>query len=286
MKDALPIDAAIPSLLAALRSSAAVVLEAPPGAGKTTRVPPALLDIVEGQVIVLEPRRIAARAAARRVASEGVEAGFQIRFEKSGPPQARLWYVTEGILARRLIEEPSLPGVGAIVLDEFHERHLPGDLALALSQRLLPRVKLVVMSATLDAAPLAKHLSAPVVRSEGRLYEVSVEHLAQPDARPLHQQVSAAVRKLTTPGAPDGDVLAFLPGAAEIRQSMEACAALQRDLLLLPLHGDLSGEEQDRALQPARKRKVILSTNVAETSVTVAGVTAVIDSGLALIASH
>ena len=288
MKEALPIDAALPELLDALQRSPAAVLEAPPGAGKTTRVPPALLELVSGEIVVLEPRRIAARAAARRVADEGTAAGHQIRFEKSGPPEARLWYVTEGILARRLIEDPELRAVGAVVLDEFHERHLPGDLALALAQRLLPRVKLVVMSATLDAAPLAEHLRAPVVRSEGRRFAVEIEHLEKADAHPLAQQVAAAVRKLTAQGAPAGDVLAFLPGAAEIRQCTEACAELarHRDLLLLPLHGDLPGEEQDRALLPARKRKVVFSTNVAETSVTVAGVSAVVDSGLARIAAH
>ncbi|HUJ24584.1 MAG TPA: helicase-related protein, partial [Myxococcales bacterium] len=286
MKESLPIDEALPRLLAALREGPAVVLEAPPGAGKTTRVPPALLDMVDGEIVVLEPRRIAARAAARRVQAEGTPAGYQIRFDKSGPGDARIWYVTEGILARRLVEEPSLPGVGAIVLDEFHERHLQGDLALALAQRLLPRVKLVVMSATLDAALLAAHLRAPVVRSEGRRFEVAIEHLAHADARPLPRQIAAAVRRLTVPDAPPGDVLVFLPGAAEIRQGLDACAALGRDLLLLPLHGDLSGDEQDRALQPASRRKVILSTNVAETSVTVPGVAAVVDSGLARIASH
>ena len=283
----LPIDAVLPQVLEALRSTPAVVVEAPPGAGKTTRVPPALLELVEGQVVVLEPRRIAARAAAKRVTAEGTAAGYQIRFEKSGPPGARLWYVTEGILARRLIDDPQLRGVGAVVLDEFHERHLPGDLALALVQRLLPRVKLVVMSATLDAAPLAEHLKAPVLRSEGRRFPVELEHLEKVDNRKLSDQVAAAVRKLTVPGSA-GDVLVFLPGAGEIRQCMEACAeiARHRDLLLLPLHGDLSGDEQDRALSPGGLRKIIFSTNVAETSVTVPGVTAVVDSGLARIAAH
>jgi ATP-dependent helicase HrpB len=221
------------------------------------------------------------------VAAEGVAAGYQIRFEKSGPPGARLWYVTEGILARRLIDDPQLRGVGAVVLDEFHERHLPSDLALALVQRLLPRLKLVVMSATLDAAPLAEHLHAPVLRSEGRRFPVAVEHLESADKRRLGEQVAAAVRRLTVSGSA-GDVLVFLPGAGEIRQAAESCAELarHRELLLVPLHGDLPGDEQDRALSPAPKRKIILSTNVAETSVTVPGVTAVIDSGLARIAAH
>ena len=216
MKEPLPIDAVLPALLEKLRSGPAVVLEAPPGAGKTTRVPPALLSEVEGEVVVLEPRRIATRAAARRVAFElgervGETVGYQVRFDDVRG--RRLQYVTEGILARRLLADPALRGVGAVVLDEFHERHLPGDLALALVQRLLPRVKLVVMSATLDAGALAKHLHAPVVRSEGRRYPVEIEYLEKPGR--LADQVAAAVRKLTVPGT-EGDVLVFLPGAAEI----------------------------------------------------------------------
>ena len=290
MKEALPVDAALPELLDALRAHSAVVLEAPAGAGKTTRIPPALLDQVQGEIVVLEPRRIAARMAARRVAQELGDpdvVGWQVRFEQSGTPRTRLWYVTEGILARRMLSDPQLRGVGAVVLDEFHERHLPGDLALALAQRLLPGIKLVVMSATLEAAPLARHLGAPVIQSEGRRFPVEIEYLTEADERRLEQQVAAAVRRLTLPGS-TGDVLVFLPGAAEIRRAAETCAELarHRDLLLTPLHGDLSAAEQDRALAPASQRKVILSTNVAETSVTVPGVTCVVDSGLARIASH
>jgi ATP-dependent helicase HrpB len=290
VKEALPVDAALPELLGALRTHSAVVLEAPAGAGKTTRVPPALLDQVQGEIVVLEPRRIAARLAARRVAEELGDpdvVGWQVRFEQSGTPRTRLWYVTEGILARRLLSDPRLRGVGAVVLDEFHERHLPGDLALALAQRLFPAIKLVVMSATLDAAPLARHLGAPVIRSEGRRFPVEIEYFTTADERRLEQQVAAAVRRLTVPGSA-GDVLVFLPGAAEIRRAAEACAELarHRDLLLTPLHGDLSAAEQDRALAPASRQKVILSTNVAETSVTVPGVASVVDSGLARIASH
>ena len=290
MKEALPIDAVLPELIEALRAHPAVVLEAPPGAGKTTRIPPALLDVVEGEIVVLEPRRLAARTAARRVAQELDDpglVGWQVRFEQRGSSRTRLWYVTEGILARRMLSDPGLRGVSAIVLDEFHERHLPGDLAFALAQRLFPRVKLVIMSATLEAVPLVDHLKAPVVRSEGRRFPVEIEHLDKPDGRRLSEQVASAIRRLTVPGT-QGDVLVFLPGAAEIRQAAEACAELaqHRDLLLLPLHGDLPAEDQDRALAPARQRKVILSTNVAETSVTVPGVTAVVDGGLARIASH
>lgn len=290
MKESLPIDAALPAVLDALRAGPSLVLQAPPGAGKTTRVPPALLDLVEGEVVVLEPRRIAARTAARRVAQELEDpglVGWQVRFEQSGTPRTRLWYVTEGILARRMLSDPALPGVGAVVLDEFHERHLPGDLALALAQRLLPRIRLVVMSATLDAGPLAAHLGAPVVESEGQRFAVDIEHLRTADDRRLEEQVAAAVRRLTAPGT-TGDVLAFLPGAAEIRRAAEACEALarHRGLSIVPLHGDLPAADQDRALAPAARRKLILSTNVAETSVTVPGVTAVIDSGLARIAAH
>jgi len=245
---------------------------------------------VEGEIVVLEPRRLAARTAARRVAQELDDpglVGWQVRFEQRGSSRTRLWYVTEGILARRMLSDPGLRGVSAIVLDEFHERHLPGDLAFALAQRLFPRVKLVIMSATLEAVPLVDHLKAPVVRSEGRRFPVEIEHLDKPDGRRLSEQVASAIRRLTAPGT-QGDVLVFLPGAAEIRQAAEACAevAQHRDLLLLPLHGDLPAEDQDRALAPARQRKVILSTNVAETSVTVPGVTAVVDGGLARIASH
>ncbi len=290
MKESLPIDAALPAVVDALRAGPAVVLQAPPGAGKTTRVPPALLDLVEGEVVVLEPRRLAARTAARRVAQELADpglVGWQVRFEQSGTPRTRLWYLTEGILARRILADPELRGVGAVVLDEFHERHLAGDLALALAQRLLPRIRLVVMSATLDAAPLAAHLNAPVVQSEGRRFPVDIEHLERPDDRRLEEQVSAAVRRVTAPGT-EGDVLVFLPGAAEIRRAADACAELarHRGLLIVPLHGDLPPADQDLALAPARQRKLILSTNVAETSVTVPGVNAVIDSGLARIAGH
>jgi len=290
VKEALPVDAALPELLEALRTHPAAVLEAPAGAGKTTRVPPALLDRVEGEIVVLEPRRIAARMAARRVAQELGDpdvVGWQVRFEQSGTSRTRLWYVTEGILARRMLSDPQLRGVGAVVLDEFHERHLPGDLALALAQRLLPAIKLVVMSATLETAPLARHLGAPVIRSKGRRFPVEIEHLEKAGERRLEQQVAAAVRRLTVPGS-TGDVLVFLPGAAEIRQAASACSELarHRDLLLTPLHGDLSAAEQDRALAAGSRRKVILSTNVAETSVTVPGVTSVVDSGLARIASH
>jgi len=294
--EVLPIDEALPGVREALRSGPAVVIEAPPGAGKTTRVPPALLDLVQGEVLVLEPRRIAARAAARRVADErgeklGESVGYQVRFEDVSGPRTRLRFLTEAILTRRLLRDPSLAGVDAVVLDEFHERHLHGDLALALLGGLVrgerPDLKLAVMSATLETEPVAAFLSCPVVRSEGRRFPVEIDHLERPDDRRLPEQVVAAVRRATVPET-RGDVLVFLPGAGEIRAAAEQLSDLAdaRGLLVVPLHGDLSSEEQDRALAPGARRKVILSTNVAETSVTVPGVTVVVDSGLVRLAGH
>ena len=297
---ALPIDPLLPGIAMSLRARGAVVIEAPPGAGKTTRVPPALLDAgfgQRGEIVVLQPRRLPARLAAERVASErgertGETVGYTVRFAEEAGPHTRIRFVTEGILLRRLLSEPTLAGVEVVIFDEFHERHLASDLALALLRRLQgaqrPDLGLVAMSATLDAEPVCEFLGdCPLVRSEGRMFEISLEHLVQPDARPLADQVASALRRLCQEGL-DGDVLVFLPGAAEIRRAAEMLAGLaeSRDLLLLPLHGDLSPAEQRRAVEPASRRKVILSTNVAETSVTIDGVVAVVDSGLARIASH
>ena len=251
--------------------------------------------MVSGEVVVLEPRRIAARLAAHRVAWErgepvGETVGYQVRFEEAVGPRTRLRFVTEGILSRRLLSDPHLKGVAAVVLDEFHERHLESDLALALLQRLQrtrPELRIVVMSATLDAELVARYLDGcPVMRSEGKLFDLSIKHLPySPD--PLEAQVRSAVEMLI--GAErSGDTLVFLPGAAEIRRTMRACGKVARraGLLVLPLHGSLPPQEQDRALSPVSQRKLILATNVAESSVTVEGVTAVIDSGLARFASY
>ena len=295
---ALPIDDVLGQLVAAVRERGVAVLVAPPGAGKTTRVPGALLDagLVSGEIVVLQPRRIAARLAAARVASErggelGGEVGYEVRFDRRTSAATRIKFVTEGVLTRRLLADPELRGVGAVIIDEFHERHLDGDLALALVERLRqrrPELRLVVMSATLDAEPVAAFLGgAPVVRSEGRAFPVTIEHVEQPDDRPLGKQVASAVRRLAQEKL-DGDVLVFLPGAGEIRRVAEdiAEAVAIHDLLITPLYGDLPAEQQDAAVRPASKRKVILATNVAETSVTIDGVVAVIDSGLARIARH
>jgi ATP-dependent helicase HrpB len=293
----LPIDAVLPEIVTKVRTAGTVVLEAPPGAGKTTRVAPALLDAgLEGKIIVLEPRRLAARLAARRIAEErgervGETIGYEVRFDRAVSAATRIELVTEGILTRRLVSDPELRGVGAVILDEFHERHLQGDVALALLTHLRktsrPDLRLVVMSATLDAAPVAAFLDAPIVRSEGRQYDVAVTFAREADERPLESQVSSAIRELLQSGT-TGDVLVFLPGAAEIRRAMERAAPLadQMNLLLVALHGDLPPDAQDLAIKKADRQKIIFSTNVAETSVTIEGVEAVIDSGLARVAKY
>ncbi len=220
----------------------------------------------------------------------GQTVGYQVRFEEVAGPRTRLRFLTEGILTRRLISDPLLSGVDAVVLDEFHERHLETDLALALLRRLQsttrPDLLLLVMSATLDAAPVARYLGdCPVLRSEGRLFDLAIAY--QPySAAPLEKQVASALETLIAQ-EPARDVLVFLPGAAEIRKTHRQCQPLatNHDLLLLPLYGDLSPAEQDRAVSPAPRRKVILSTNVAESSITVEGVTCVIDSGVARMSS-
>lgn len=293
-KTTLPVDAIIPEILASLARNPNLVIEAAPGAGKTTRVPPALLGAGSGEVIVIEPRRIAARLAARRVASElgedvGETVGYQVRFEGVAGPRTRLRFVTERILTRRLLSDPKLKGVSAVVLDEFHERHLETDFALAILARLQkqrPELRIVVMSATLDAAPIADYLNCPTVRAEGRQFELKIEHLPY-TPEPLEVQVRNAVEMLCREQG-SGDILTFLPGTAEIRRAMRECEPVARryDLIALPLHGGLSAAEQDAAVSPASRRKLILSTNVAESSVTLEGITAVVDSGLARIASY
>ncbi|MBX6315807.1 MAG: ATP-dependent RNA helicase, partial [Isosphaeraceae bacterium] len=301
----LPIDPLIPEILACLRVGTNLVIVAPPGAGKTTRVPPALVKAElwsrdHPALMMLQPRRIAARAAARRIAEEngwtlGEEVGYQVRFEKKVGPRTRLRVVTEGILNRQLLADPFLEGIGAVVLDEFHERSLHTDLAIALlrevQQSVREDLRLIVMSATLDVEPIARFLgNCPVMRAEGRPYPIEISYHPFPPHTPLPEKVARAVGRaleMGGPGAP-GDLLVFLPGAEEIRRSARELEPLARarDLLVLPLHGSLPAEEQDRALRPADRRKVVLATNVAETSLTIEGVSTVIDSGLARYARH
>jgi ATP-dependent helicase HrpB len=300
----LPIDDALPEIVASAADAGAVVVEAPPGAGKTTRVPRALLEAGwgdRGEVWVLEPRRIAARLAATRVAAErgepvGDSVGYAVRFDEVGGPRTRLRFLTEGLFLRRLLADPRLRGVAAVVLDELHERHVATDLSLALLRHLRagprPDLTVVAMSATLEADPVRAFLGADgrdaaLVRSAGRLYDVAVEHLPAPDARPLADQVAGAVRRLAREEQ-TGDILVFLPGAGEIRRAQEALAARGgfADVLVLPLHGEMPLEEQARAIRPADRRKIVLATNVAESSVTIEGVVAVVDAGLARVATH
>lgn len=290
--ESLPIDPLLPALAAALREKTCAILRADTGAGKTTRVPPALLPAIAGQVVMLEPRRVAARAAAKRIAFEngwelGREVGYQVRFERKAGRETRILVVTEGILVQMLQQDPFLEGVGCVILDEQHERHLTTDLSLAMARKVQlearPDLRLLVMSATLDPAPLLAFLGQDtlVIDAPGRLYPVEVSYLERPDARGLPTLVRAGVQRLLdeTPG----DLLVFLPGVGEIQRCREFLEPLakERNLAVLPLYGDLPPEQQDAALQKGARRKVVLATNVAESSVTLDGVTAVIDSGQA-----
>lgn len=277
----LPIDDVLPEIVS---RGPSLVIEAPPGAGKTTRVPPALLDRVKGEIVVLEPRRLAARLAAKRVAEElgeklGERVGYKIRLEEVGGKNTRIWFVTEGVLTRKLVRDPNLEGVGAVILDEFHERHLHGDVALALLKRLQtrrPDLRLYVMSATLEAEPVKTFLGCESVQSMGRAFDVAIEHL-DPSGRALELEVAAAVRRALREES-EGHVLVFLPGMGEIVRAEEALKNVHDRVFIL--HGDRSREEQDRAVAPSDARKVILATNVAESSITIEGVSAVVDSGL------
>ena len=294
----LPIDERVSEIVAKVRAGN-LVLVAEPGAGKTTRVPRALLDagmLNDGRCVVLEPRRLAARMAARRVAEELSDArdkrvGWQVRFEDTTTAATRVAFVTEGILTRRFVTDPTLKGTSVVELDEFHERHLHADVALALLRRLQkttrPDLRVVVMSATLDAESVASFLDAEVMHVSGRRYDVTLDYLDKVEDKPLEALVASAVRSLIARDV-SGDVLVFLPGAGEIRRAMESCTdiAARAAADLVALHGDLPAEEQDRAVKPGPRRKIILSTNVAESSVTIEGVGAVVDSGLARVASH
>ncbi len=289
-RNPLPIDATLPELLASLRTAGAVVLRAPTGAGKTTRVPPAILDsglAGDGVILLLEPRRVAARAAARRMAIEhgtplGDVFGYHVRFDRKAGPRTRVVAVTPGILLRTLHDDPFLEGVSAIVFDEFHERGLDADLALGMvrlvRQTVRTDLRIVVMSATIDAGPVAAYLgNCPVVTSEGRTFPVDIRYRPKrPDIR-WPEAAAAATREIL--GRTDGDVLVFLPGMGEIRRTADLLG--DTGLSLFPLHGDLPPEQQDLALLPSPTRKIVLATNVAETSVTVEGVTVVVDTGVA-----
>lgn len=296
----LPIDAVLPALRQALENRDEAVLEAPPGAGKTTRVPLALLNepwLAGQNILMLEPRRLAARAAAERLASElgekvGETVGYRIRLDSKVGPKTRIEVVTEGILTRRLQADPALEGVGLVIFDEFHERSLDADLALALSlngRELLrddPPLKILLMSATLEGERLSRLLDdAPVVSSEGRMHPVDIRwgRPFQPGEFIEPRVVDSVLQALADQ---TGSVLVFLPGQAEIRrvhQSLQEALAERPEVLLCPLHGELDLDAQRAAIDPAPEglRKVVLATNIAETSLTIDGVRVVIDAGLA-----
>lgn len=295
----LPIDRYLQGLLEQVSATGAAVVVAEPGAGKTTRVPAALLTdgrARTGEIWVLQPRRIACRMSASRVADElgervGERIGYQVRFEEKSSPRTRVRFVTEGILARRLVSDPRLDGIAVVVMDEFHERSLHADFVLACLARLRnsvrPDLALLVMSATLDAEPVAKFLGCSVTRVPGRTFPVVLSYAHEPGQVPLEKQVGRAVRGLVESGD-TGDILVFLPGIVEIRRSLKVCQTLcsggSRDVLML--HGDLPPAEQDKAVAVSTRPKVILATNIAETSLTLPSVTAVVDSGLARLAGH
>ncbi len=292
----LPIDAVLDELARTLHDGNAAVLVAPPGAGKTTRVPLALLDepwAKNKKIIVLEPRRIAARASAERMAQTlgervGETVGYRVRFGSKVSRATRIEVVTEGIFSRQILDDPELNGVAAVLFDEFHERSLDADLGLALARDaqtgLREDLRILVMSATLDGARVARLLGdAPVVASEGRAFPVETRHLGRKVDAPLERQMADAIA--TALRADPGSVLAFLPGAAEIRRTQNFLGERIHDaaIEIVPLFGALEASVQDRAIAPAPKgrRKVVLATSIAETSLTIQGVRIVVDSGMA-----
>jgi ATP-dependent helicase HrpB len=297
MAERLPIYEIERHLVAGLRETRRLIVSAPTGSGKSTQVPQMLLDhglLGAGQVVILQPRRLAARLLAARVAWErktqlGCEVGYQIRFENVTSAETCIRFVTEGLLLRQMVQDPKLRGVSALIFDEFHERHLYGDITLAraldLQETERPDLKLLVMSATLDSAPLEEYLKpCRVLDSQGRTHPVEVEFEVTPaylEKRAIWDQAAGAFSDFVRSGG-QGDVLIFMPGSFEISQTIEAIRHCDeaRGFLLLPLHGELPPRDQDAAVARYDKRKVVVATNVAETSLTIDGIRCVIDSGL------
>ena len=290
--DTLPVDEALPRLQAALEARNAAVLVAPPGAGKTTRVPLALLDapwLGTGKIVMQEPRRLAARAAARRMAQSlgepvGETVGYRVRLDTRVGPRTRIEVVTDGLFLRMLQDDPSLDGIGCVIFDELHERGLETDLSFALVREaqtaLREDLRVIAMSATLDPGPVAERLGgAPVIDSAGRMFPVDTRYLDREPSGRLEGNVASVVRRAL--GEEGGSALVFLPGVGEIRRVEEALRDAGPNVDIAPLYGDLSPAEQDRAIapSPAGRRKVVLATSIAETSLTIEGVRIVVDGG-------
>ncbi|HSY54502.1 MAG TPA: helicase-related protein, partial [Opitutaceae bacterium] len=299
----LPIYELEPAVVAALRASGRLIVQAPTGSGKSTQIPQMLLRHgllgARGEVTVLQPRRLATRLLAKRVAEEagsplGETVGYQIRLESRVSERTRIRFVTEGILLRQMSFDPALRGVSAVVFDEFHERHLYGDISLAralqIQKSTRPDLKIMVMSATLDAAVLRDYLSpCEVLTSQGRSFSVKIEYLPRAVDFEREPVWDVATRECVRIAAETpGDLLVFMPGAYEINRTVQAVQGERalRDFVTFPLHGELPPDAQDRAVARYATRKIIVSTNVAETSLTIDGVTAVIDSGLARLARY
>src|SRR3954466_7244829 len=297
----LPIYELEPAVIASLRAQGRLIVQAPTGSGKSTQIPQMLwrhgLLGEKGEVVVLQPRRLAARMLAKRVAEEagtslGEGVGYQIRLESRVSERTRIRFVTEGILLRQMSFDAKLRGVSAIVFDEFHERHLYGDISLAralqIQQSIRPDLKIIVMSATLDAGALKNYLApCDVLVSQGRSFPVRIEYLPKTvnfDQEPVWEVAARECERVAAEST--GDLLVFMPGSYEISRTVQAIQASRvlRDFVTFPLHGELPPEQQDRAVARYEARKIIVSTNVAETSLTIEGVTTVIDCGLARVA--
>ena len=303
MSGRLPIYEIEHNIIDRLQADKRLILSAPTGSGKSTQVPQMILKhglAGNGQIVVLQPRRLATRLLATRVAHElgvklGEEVGYQIRFENCTSARTKIRFVTEGVLLRQMIDDPALRGVSAILFDEFHERHLYGDITLARAldqqEKLRPDLMLVVMSATLSAGELTKYLSpCATLSSEGRTFPVEVEYLPNrqgPNAPPVWEQAAEEFSRFVHHGG-EGDVLVFMPGGFEISQTIEAIrhTSEAKGFIVLPLHGELQPKDQDAAVARYEQRKVVVATNVAETSITIDGVRLVIDSGLARVARY
>ncbi|MGA7213584.1 MAG: helicase-related protein, partial [Terrimicrobiaceae bacterium] len=299
MNDPLPIYDLDEEIIRTLGENGRLILRAPTGSGKSTQVPQILLDggaLGSGRCVILQPRRLATRMLAKRVAEErgaqlGDEVGYQIRLDNVSSPLTRILFVTEGIILRQMLANPSLDGVSTLIFDEFHERHLYSDISLAralgLQESLRPDLKIIVMSATLDGPQLERYLApCKPLSSEGRTFPVDIEHLRhEPRDDPPWELAAEAVSQNLA--RTDGDILVFMPGAYEIQRTIREMAhRAPSGCLILPLHGELPASEQDKAVARTGKRKIIVSTNVAETSLTIDGVTMVVDAGLARVARY